>query len=80
MGENKKKYEPPLAYDLTNAVSDEVRAQTCSSGGAPTVATCKNGNIASAKCSSGIVSGAQCKPGGTAVYRCKSGSVPDTGL
>jgi hypothetical protein len=79
MEQKKKKYEPPLAYDLTNAVSDEVRAQRCTSGGSPMEATCKSGNLATAKCSSGIVSGATCKPGGTAVYTCKSGSVPNTG-
>ncbi|MGB2651187.1 MAG: hypothetical protein WBD00_03170 [Candidatus Omnitrophota bacterium] len=80
MEEKKKKYEPPLAYDLTYAVSDEVRAQSCKSGGTPTAATCKSGNLATAKCSTGIVSGAQCRSGGTAVYTCKSGSVPDSGI
>jgi hypothetical protein len=80
MERKKRKYEPPLAYDLTHAVSDEVRAQLCSSGGTPGEATCKNGNLATAKCSTGIVAGATCKPGGTAVYGCKSGSVPNTGL
>jgi hypothetical protein len=80
MEDKKLKYEPPIAYSLEHTVGDEVHAQTCTSGQGPGLATCKSGNIASAKCSVGIVAGAQCKSGGTAVYRCKTGSVPDTGL
>jgi hypothetical protein len=80
MKKKKQRYEPPLAYDLTSAVRDEAQAQACTSGGSPTQATCKSGNLATAKCSTGIVSGAQCRSGGTAVYTCKTGSVPDTGL
>ena len=80
ISKKKIKYEPPLTCDITNLVGDEVRTQSCKSGGTPTQSQCSSGNMATARCKTGIVAGGQCKTGGTAVYTCKSGTVPNSGI
>ncbi len=75
----KAKYEAPVAYDLTKAVSEEVHTATaCRSGANPgATSNCQFGNNAGPKCQTGAVASGRClignSPGGTS--KCKAGGL-----
>ena len=87
MEKKKKKYEPPIAYDLTHAVSDEVHAATCKSGlnatsgcltGQADAVQCKTGDSVTVigDCQPGsMATGSKCEGGGMATQKCKSGGI-----
>jgi len=83
----KKKYEPPLVYDLSGAASDGAYAQSCKSGHAAGAAcstgldalnNCTTGRTALSRCGVGdnVVAAQNCQPGPTATgKRCETGGM-----
>lgn len=76
MAKTRKRYEPPVAYDISGAVSGDVHAQVCKSGANPSGASCKYGGMAGGECKTGNLAGARCEDGHVATSgRCKAGGV-----
>lgn len=73
----KKKYEAPIAYDLTGVVQNTAHAQACKYGGSPTQSQCSAGAMATARCKTGTIAGGQCTSGFFATYTCRRGSLPN---
>jgi len=89
VGRKKSKYEPPIAYDLTSSVKDELHAADCTTGGYA-VTLCDTGFEAGAKCAFGRYAMAKCWTGNNpemplcwigevAGGLCKGGSIPGHG-